>query len=417
MGTESQLSRQDLETILTVTRALAGPFDLSAMLEEVVAAARNVLRAERCSIWLYEPETNALVVRVSSDLSGVRLPIGQGLVGACARDRTLINVPDCYADPRFDASIDRRSGFRTRCALTLPLVDHRADLVGVLQLINKHEGIFAVDDEPLAAALAAECAIALTRARMMEALLESERLKNELDVARLVQRGTLPAVLPTVPGYDVHAEFRPAEQTGGDTFDVARIAQGVLLVLADAAGHGIAPALSITQMHAMLRMAFRFGADLETAFRRVNDQLAATLPDGRFVTAFIGLLDVATHAVRFLSGGQGPILHFRAAQGTCASHTATSFPMGAMPLVDLRPSVTVELAPGDMLVLLSDGVFEYANRQSEQFGRERVEQLLATYHAQATSRIARELLDAARQFADGAPQQDDVTMVIVKRQP
>ena len=85
---------------------------------------------------------------------------------------------------------------------------------------------------------------------------------------------TLPSAMPPVPGYDLFGTSRPAEQTGGDTFDMIPTERGLVVVLGDATGHGIAPALSVTQMQAMLRMAFRLGADLPTAFRNVNDQLA-----------------------------------------------------------------------------------------------------------------------------------------------
>src|SRR5262249_4272805 len=164
---------------------------------------------------------------------------------------------------------------------------------------------------------------------------------------------------------------RPAQQTGGDTFDLSRIDQGLLVVLGDATGHGIAPALSVTQMQAMLRIAFRLGADLDTAFKQVNNQLGATLAADRFITAFIGLLDPVAHRIRFHSGGQGPILHYRAATGTCARYKPTSFPLGAMPVSELKPAVTLEMLPGDILILLSDGIYEYSDAGGEQFGEKR----------------------------------------------
>ena len=409
------LSRDDLELILGVTRALAAPFELTAMLKEVTGAAQRVLRAERASVWLHDEAAGELTVRVADDIRGVRIAVGTGLVGACARDRVPINVPDCYADPRFDPSTDRRTGFRTRCSLTLPLIDDRQTLVGVMQVINRHGGVFRAEDEPLALALAAQCSVALARVRMTEAAIEGERLRRELELARVVQMSSLPSALPSLDGYDLHGESLPAEATGGDTFDLAQTGQGLLVVVADATGHGIAPALAVTQMHAMLRMAFRLGASLEAAFRQVNDQLANTLPDGRFVTAFIGLLDPRSHRLRFISGGQGPILHFRAAEGTCAGYGATSFPMGAMPLSSLRPAVELDLAPGDILAVLSDGIYEYPDAEGQQFGRERVESLLREAHALPASAISRRLLDEVRSFAGTAPQDDDVTMVFVKR--
>jgi sigma-B regulation protein RsbU (phosphoserine phosphatase) len=114
-----------------------------------------------------------------------------------------------------------------------------------------------------------------------------------------VQMSSLPSAMPQVPGYDVFGTSVPADLTGGDTFDLSLLEKGLLVVLGDATGHGIAPALSVTQMQAMLRIAFRLGADLDTAFTQVNNQLAETMPGDRFITAFIGLLDASSHRLRF----------------------------------------------------------------------------------------------------------------------
>ncbi len=412
---EARLSRADLETILAVTRALAAPFDLSTMLAEVTVAARRVLRAERASVWLLDEPAGELVMEVSSDLRHVRIPLDRGIAGACARERRTINVPDCYADPRFDAAFDRTSGFRTRCSLTLPLVDHRDALIGVMQVLNRDDGVFDADDEALAEALAAQCAIALSRVRMIEDLVEGERMKRELDLARVVQMSTLPATLPTIDGYDMHATFLPAEATGGDTYDLTAIGDGLLVVLGDATGHGIAPALSVVQMQAMLRMAFRLGAGLEAAFREVNDRLAETLPDSRFITAFVGVLEPATHRLRFLSAGQAPIVVHRAATGRCEIHGPTSFPLGAMPIARLKPAVELSFEPGDLLALLSDGVYETENAAGEPFGRARLEALLCARGGDHVANVAASVLEALGAFAPGVPQADDLTMVLLGR--
>ena len=411
------LSARDLAAILEVTRGLAAPFDLTTMLTAVTAAARQVLRAERSSVWLYDEGAGELVLKVSSDIRDVRIPVGAGLVGACARDRQIINVPDCYADPRFDPAVDKRSGFRTRCTLTLPLVDHRDSLVGVMQVLNRTGGTFGAADEALAAALAAQCAVALQRVRMTEALIEGEKMRAELEMARVVQMSTLPATMPALPGYDAFGTFQPAELTGGDTFDLSIVDGRLLTVIGDATGHGIAPALSVTQMHAMLRMAFRLGADLETAHAQVNDQLADTLADDRFITAFIGLLDPASHRMRFVCAGQGPILHFQAATGTCARHAPTSFPLGAMHLPARRAAAALDLLPGDVLLLLSDGIYEQHDACGEMFGEQRVEQLVAEHRNGSMAELSARLLAAVQAFAQDTAQEDDITIVLLKREP
>lgn len=409
------LSAQDMEAILGVTSALAAPFDLMTMLAEVVSAAKQVLKADRGSVWLYDPDADELVLEVATGIRPVRVRAGAGLVGTSARERKIINVPDCYADARFDPGVDKASGYRTRCMLTLPLVDHKEVLVGVMQVLNKAGGVFDADDEVLATALAAQCAVALQRVRMTEALIEGEKMRQELELARVVQMSTLPASMPSIPGYDACGTFRPAELTGGDTYDLSVHGHELLTVLGDATGHGIGPALSVTQMQAMLRMAFRLGADLDTAFTQVNNQLADTLADDRFITAFVGVLDTTTHRMRFHSGGQGPILHFQAASGACARYKPTSFPLGAMRLSSLRPAVTLDMRPGDILLLISDGVYEYRDADDEQFGEERVEVIVRENRAASMAELSATLLAAVKAFARGALQEDDITMVLVKR--
>ena len=410
------LSANDLQAILDVTKALAQPFDLTTMLGEVVNAAKQVLDAERGSVWLYDAATNELVLEVATGIRPIRVPSGTGLAGACARERKIINVPDCYADPRFDPGVDKASGYRTRCMLTLPLVDHKDALVGVMQVLNKRDGVFDAYDEVLATALAAQCAVALQRVKMTGALIEGEKMRQALEMARVVQMSTLPTSMPAVPSYDVCATFNPADLTGGDTYDLALLDDDrLLVVLGDATGHGIAPALSVTQMQAMLRMAFRLGADLESAFLQVNNRLAETLADDRFITAFIGVLDPATHVLRFHSGGQGPIFRYRAAEGTWDRYKPTSFPLGAMPLTTLRPALTLDMHPGDVLAVISDGIYEYENVRGEQFGEARVQALIAANSGQPTADVLALLHAAVRTFAEGAPQEDDMTAVLVTR--
>jgi len=295
-------------------------------------------------------------------------------------------------------------------------VDHGDALVGVMQVLNKASGVFDAEDEGLGRVLAAQCAVALQRARMTEALLDGERMRQQLEAARVIQMSTLPARMPELPGYDVHGVSQPADLTGGDSFDLSLVDAKILVVLADATGHGIGPALSVTQMQAMLRMAFRLGADLETAYVQVNNQLAEMLPGDRFITAFIGLLDAATHRLRFHSGGQAPILHFQAGSGAFAKHQPTSFPLAAMPLVSLKkPAVGIWVEPGDIVAIISDGIFEYRSRDGEEFGEERACEVIRRHAAGSMEALAAAMFDVVKAFAAGAPQEDDMTVVFVKR--
>jgi phosphoserine phosphatase len=403
--------------ILDVAQKLAQPLDLMRMLGEVVDAGKSVLTADRAALWLCEPSSRDLVMKVPELKPAPRIAVGDGLVGECLAGREIINVPDAYGDPRFRGAVDKATGYKTQTVLNVPLLGWEKQPVGVLQLLNKQIGEFDRDDELVASALAAQCAVAVQRAQLMEALLLNERLDEEVSLAREIQMSTLPTEMPEVPGYDLHGEFLPTGHAGGDLFDLVLLDGKLFILMGDATGHGFGPALSATQMQAMLRVAFRCGADLGQAYRHVNNQLEEDLPDDRFVTAFMGFLDPQEHVIRYHSGGQGPILHFRAAEQRCDWYRPTTFPVGILQIDDPGEPRMLSMAPGDLLVLLSDGIYEFENRQGAQFGEERVARLLEYHHRLPAAELARQILSATFEYGQGTSQEDDITLVLVRRLP
>lgn len=415
---QSNRETQALRRILEVTRKLAAPFDLDTMLAEVVAASLSILDAERGTVFLYDEAADELVVRVATELGSIRIPANKGVVGESAKTRKLINVPDCYADPRFNRDIDRQTGYRSRCMLTIPLIGYEDSLVGVLQILNKHNGTFDEQDEFVASALAAQAAVVLHRVKLTEAIIVSEKLDREITVARDVQMGTLPKSMPKIAGYDVAGTFAPTDQTGGDLFDFVQLSETQLfLLMGDATGHGIGPALSATQVRAMLRVALRLGANLDDAFVHVNDQLVEDLPDDRFVTAFFGLLDTDDHVVRFHSGGQGPIMHFHADSNRYDWHEASTFPLGYMNQTHLGDATAIQMAPGDILGLISDGIYEYENSDAIQFGQQGIVSIIDNNPLATAAELLGTIMLAARQHGGSVPQADDITIVLVRRLP
>ena len=409
---------QALRQILEVTRKLAAPFDLDTMLAEVVDASREVLNADRGTVFLYDENADELVVRVGTGLDHIRIPANKGIVGECAQTRTLINVPDCYADDRFNRAIDKQTGYRSRCMLTIPLIGYEESLIGVLQILNKNEGVFDEKDEFVAQALAAQAAVVLHRAKITEQIIASERLDREISVARDVQMGTLPKGMPQIEGYEFGGAFAPTDQTGGDLYDFVPLGdKRLFLLMGDATGHGIGPALSATQVRAMLRVAIRLESSLDDAFIHINDQLCEDLPDDRFVTGFFGLLDAETHTIRFHSGGQGPIMHYQAEMGEFEWHPATTFPLGYLPQSDLEPPVVSVLDPGDVFGLISDGIYEYENENGAQFGRQGVIRVLDDNPEAGAQELVDKIMAAAREHGGTAPQADDITIVLARRLP
>jgi phosphoserine phosphatase len=409
---------QALRQILEVTRKLAAPFDLDTMLTEVVDASREVLKAERGTVFLYDETNDELVVRVGTGLDQIRIPANKGIVGESAQTRKMINVPDCYSDPRFNQAIDKQTGYKSRCMLTIPLIGYENSLVGVLQILNKKDGVFDEQDEDVGQALAAQAAVVLHRAKVTEQIIASERLDREISVARDVQMGTLPKNMPAIDGYEFGGAFEPTDQTGGDLYDFVPLDdKRLFLLMGDATGHGIGPALSATQVRAMLRVAIRLESSLDDAFIHINDQLCDDLPDDRFVTGFFGLLDAENHTIRFHSGGQGPIMHYQAEMGEYEWHPATTFPLGYMPQSNLEPPVRSLLDPGDVFGLISDGIYEYENESGAQFGHKGVVRVIEENPGLSAQQLVDKIMAAAREHGGTAPQADDITIVLVRRLP
>ena len=414
--TQQATEARALRRVLEVTRKLAAPFDLDTMLTEVVDVSRHILDADRGTVFLYEEKTDELVVRVATGLGSIRIPANKGIVGESAQTKKLINVPDCYADERFNRDIDKQTGYRSRCMLTIPLLGFEESLVGVLQILNKNSGTFDEEDEFVATALAAQAAVVLHRAKITEQIIESEKLDREIAVARDVQIGTLPKQMPSIDGYGFAGAFAPTDQTGGDLYDFVPLDdQRLFLLMGDATGHGIGPALSATQVRAMLRVAIRLNASLSDAFVHINDQLCDDLPDDRFVTGFFGLLDASQHKVDFHSGGQGPIMHYHAGSGDYDWHPATTFPLGYMPQTDLADPLEVNLEPGDILGLISDGIYEYENEDGVQFGQEGVAGVINSLPDANAEKVVTEIMNAVRRHGGSVPQADDITIVLARR--
>lgn len=383
-------------------------------LGQLIAAGDSVLTEGRAVLWLLDAECGRLQLAFP-ECNPAPTASRDGLAAACLATEREMHVVDTADEPAFRASADAVCEFVTRSLLSLPLIGHDGAPLGTLQLLRPCSGAAPDSDRRLMRALATQCQLAMRQMQLIDRLRENVRLEEEVEVAREIQFSTLPEIMPEIPGYAVHGCFHPARHAGGDLFDLVMLDGRLFILMGDATGHGFGPALSATQMQAMLRVAFRCGADLDAAYRHVNNQLEEDLPDDRFITAFVGFLDPDRHRLRYHSGGQAPILHWRAANGSCDVLPPTTFPLGAMALEQAPDAATLDLEVGDLLALLSDGVFEYCNASGDAFGVARVKAVLQDTHDLPVDRIADELLAAVRDHGGGNPQEDDITVVLVRR--
>ena len=408
-------SVEELTLLLEVSRQLGAPIELGSLMRHIEQAAHKVLNCERATVFVYDAARDELRSQVATGVSELRIPAGRGIAGEAAHAGLLINVGDAYADPRFNPEVDRRTGFRTRNLLTVPLNGQDGGRVGVLQVLNKKGGPFGPHDEALALTLSTVAGVALHRQILLEERAEKQRLEHDLDIARQIQQKLLPTAQPRVEGFDVAGWNRPATETGGDCYDFQKLGDGrLVMMLADATGHGIGPALMIAEWRALVRALVGVSDDLAMITGRVNELLLEDLPEDRFVTAFFGLLDPARRRIDYISAGQGPILVYRAFGDTVESVGATMLPLGILPMHDLVPPAAIELSAGDMVLLATDGFYEWQDSSGEEFGTRRVSEVLRRHRQAPAEAIIAALHAAVTVFAGDTPQAEDLTAILVK---
>lgn len=407
---------RDLADVLDIARRLGASNSLEQMLQLVIDESLRILDAERATLFLYDAATEELFSKIAVGATTIRFKSSQGIAGAAATSKTTVNVPDAYADGRFNRQVDLTTGFRTRSILACPLLGFDGELVGVLQVLNKRGGPFTDADQRLAETLALQAGVALERSRMFETHMERQRLTRELQLAKTIQQQLLPREPPSVEGYDIAGWNLPAAETGGDCFDFLPLEDGnIVLTIGDATGHGIGPSLISTNCRALVRAVSSTTSNLLQGLEQVNRLLCDDVASGHFVTFFLGRLKPKEHCLEFISAAQGPIFLFRRQTGGIEEFGTSGPPLGIDVDLPFDEPQTTMMSPGDILVVLTDGFFEWAHHDGRSFGNDRVKVVIQENAAETAETMIRKMYESVREFADGAPQMDDLTALIIKR--
>jgi len=243
-----------------------------------------------------------------------------------------------------------------------------------------------------------------------------ETIQHDLQVARSIQQSLLPKEEPKIAGLEIAGWNQPADDTGGDYFDWESLPDGKLVVtVADVTGHGIGPALLAAVCHAYARSSFRVAHDLPAALENINEALTSDLGPGRFVTFAAAVCGPDNPELEILSAGHGPLFIYLRSQDRFKEIEAQAVPFGILPFFRSDPPAQLRLHTGDLVFLATDGFFEWENDQGEQFGIQRMEEVIRASRDLGPQEIIAKLYDAVARFSNGNKQQDDLTAVIIKR--
>ena len=415
-GLEGSIAR--LNSLLEVSRALALEIDLDSLLAVILEKATSVLEAERSTIFLHDTSMGTLGSHVSGEIArgAVTMALGVGIAGQVALSRELLNIPDAYADPRVNPRFDRETGFRTRSILCAPLLSHKGELVGVIQLLNREGGgVFGKDMEEMLRAFASIAGVAIDRARLVEAALEAQRAEESLRLAHDIQMSMLPRTLPTGPGLDMSASLTPARSVGGDFYDVLKVGDRIWFAVGDTSGKGVGAALFAAMTLTLFRATASTARDPGDALASINRELSRDNENMMFVTVFAATLDPQTGEVLFANAGHPPPYVLRP-DGAAPLETMVAPALGVVedavyPLGGLR------LGPSEGLLLYTDGVTEAQDPSGRLWGTDSLEAFLRKIGMVSCDSLRQRLVAEVDVFASGALPADDLTVMALRRGP
>jgi phosphoserine phosphatase RsbU/P len=307
-----------------------------------------------------------------------------------------------------------------RTELLLPL-STKEDLIGFVALGQKlSEEPYSSTDLRLLSSVATQTALALQVTRLTSAMAQEiahrERLNRELEIAREVQAHLLPQQLPAVPGLDYCGRCQPAREVGGDYYDFLPLPDGKLgIAIGDISGKGIGAALMMANLQASLRAQVPTVADLAELIARINNLICDASAANRYATFFYAQYDPATRRLAYVNAGHNPPVVLQ--QSSTGIQTYRLEEGG--PVIGLLRDAAYHqglflLKWGDVMVLFTDGISESMNNNDEDWGEPRLVESARTCYGSAASEMLAKIMDGAVRFAAGAPQHDDMTLVVLR---
>jgi phosphoserine phosphatase RsbU/P len=418
-----------LNLLLEATTLLHSQLPLETVLGHMLDHAVSVTDADR-GLLLETDANETLKVRLARRSGGLRLPPESLTPSQTAIQLALRRQSAVITEDLAQADMDLQAAQsivaqRLRAVVVIPLYAlsrantdqsminiKRGDFLGVLYLDSRRPAAFSKLDRQILDALAADAASILDNARLVERERERQRLEQEIGIARDIQQALLPKNFRDYPHLAVSGINFPCLAVGGDYFDVFSLGDNrTAFLLADVSGKGLGAALCTNLLQGALS-GMTLGTDPARVFNHVNRFLCDHAEIGRYATMFFGIIDDQGHLEYINAGHPSPFL---IRNGVAEDvFTEGSYPVGLVPEAEYT-TVCLKLDPGDTLVLFSDGVTEAMDPAEQLFGVPRLKEVLMGEGTQTPlDELQRKVLDAVENFAHGASQADDLTLLLVR---
>jgi sigma-B regulation protein RsbU (phosphoserine phosphatase) len=397
-----------MRALIRAGRELAGHRPLSELFQVIMDLSVEAVMAGR-----------GVLMTLEGEELRVRAARGEGFkISNTVRDRVLTQKESLLVrDAQLDQALKEHMSIveqKVRSMIAVPLQTNDK-VIGLIYVDAPHMSReFTREDLNLLTVMANVAAIRIEHARLNEIEATERAMAKEMQQAALIQQRLLPAVAPSVEGMDIAAKAVAARHVGGDYYDFIRFNDGrVAMMVADVAGKGMPAAVLMSGLQSRVQMLFEDGDGLADKMTRLNRHTCGNCPDNRFITFFLCVADPKTNKLVYTNAGHNPPVVIRA-KGGFDTLTGGGVILGIMPKAVYEQAETT-FEPGDILVLFSDGVTEAPDPQDQEFGEERLANLVATLRDRPAREIVEEIHKAVHTFTQGAPPADDITVLIARR--
>jgi phosphoserine phosphatase RsbU/P len=420
---ESQPAER-LRGLLDISANLNKTLQLEQLFPKIGESLFQLFRqADRCFLILAEDDGKKLIpkmVKTRQAQEETSARFSRGIVRRCLQDGQAFLSADAKTDERVQLN-QSVMDFRIRSVMCVPLCAPNGKAFGVIQLDAQHSTKkFNQEDLKLLWGVANQAAVALDNARLHEETIHQEKVQRDLVLARQVQMSFLPRALPKVAGYEFYAHYNPANEVGGDYYGFVPLGDGRLgVTLGDVAGKGVPAALLMAKLSSDTRFSMLTEPDLGRAVGKLNNLLYEfTSPMDRFVTLAAAVVDPVKHSVTLANAGHDSPMWYHFADGSLTDAVPVAIsglPLGIMEDYQYD-SCGVVLAPGDCLVMFSDGLTDMLSPGGDRFGFPGIREAVQDASGPTTPRVIGELLlQAVMHHASGREAPDDLTMVCFGR--
>lgn len=406
-----------LATLYEITRTLNSSLDLDEVLDNIMDRVIEVTGAERGFLMLCDDQQDELAFQVArgidrSDLASPEFQVSTTIIREVKRTRKALLTDNAQYDERFQRG-ESIMVLGLRSILCVPiLVKDR--LIGLVYVDNRLQaGLFNEDHRDLLTAFASQAGVAIENARLYQVAVEKGRMEKELQMAKDIQRGLLPRDLPALPGYEIAADWRSAREVAGDFYDCFELNSGKLgLIVADVSDKGAPAALFMAVARSLIRGTAITAATPEEALQRANLTILTDTQSGMFVTVYYAIIEPGGKLTGVNAGHNRPLL-YRARTQTHEFLPRGGRPLGWFETLPVR-AVPIQLEPGDILVLYTDGLTESENIFGQPYGEDRLVEAVRSAAALPAAGVMDAINRSVTAFMGAAPPFDDTTLVVVR---